>query len=686
MPEFKLHSEYNPAGDQPKAIEQLITGIEKNKKEQTLLGVTGSGKTFVMANIIEKIKKPTLILSHNKTLTAQLFAEFKQFFPKNAVEYFVSYYDYYQPEAYIPSTDVYIDKDASINENLDRLRLSATSALLTRKDVIVVASVSCIYGLGAPEDYFRVILPFQIGKEIDRREMILQLVKMQYERNDISFERGVFRMRGDAIEIWPAYMQTALRIEFFGDEVDDIMEINPLTGEVITKFKQMAIFPATHFVLNEEGKDRAIQSIQEELKDRLNVLNGQNKLLEAQRLESRTKYDLEMIEEIGYCQGIENYSWHFDNRKPGERPACLFDYFPQKDWLLIVDESHVTLPQIRGMFNGDRARKQVLVDHGFRLPSALENRPMRFEEFAQQQPQTIYVSATPADYELERSNSEVTELIVRPTGLVDPPVEIRPTKGQINDIITEIKIRAEKNERVLITTLTKKLSEDLDQYCHEQGLRTEYLHSDIDTLERVEILKNLREGKFDALIGVNLLREGLDLPEVSLVIIVDADKEGFLRSTTSLIQTVGRCARNANGRVIFYADTITKSMEKTIYETNRRREAQLAYNEKHGITPQTVKRAIETGLEEFFTPDDNVYIPALDKSAGSSDRETEIKLLEDEMLKAAEEMRFEDAAALRDRLVELKAPIKYTQKKTPKYSRKKARSKKNRKKKTRVKR
>lgn len=682
MPEFKLYSEYKPAGDQPKAIADLLKGIENKKKEQTLLGVTGSGKTFVMANIIEKVKKPTLILSHNKTLTAQLFSEFRQFFPDNAVEYFVSYYDYYQPEAYIPSTDVYIDKDASVNENLDRLRLSATSALLTRDDVIVVASVSCIYGLGAPEEYFKVILPFQVGKEIERRAMVLQLVKMNYTRNDHSFERGVFRMRGDAIEIWPAYKQTAYRIEFFGDEVDAILEVHPLTGEILSKFNQMAIFPATHFVLNDDGKDSAMNGIKAELEDRLKVLNGQNKLLEAQRLESRTRYDLEMIDEIGYCQGIENYSWHFDGRNPGERPACLFDYFPKKDWLLIIDESHVTLPQIRGMFNGDRARKQVLVDHGFRLPSALENRPMHFDEFTEQQPTTVYVSATPAEYEIEHSKGEIVELIVRPTGLIDPPVEVRPTKGQVADIIKEIQIRAKKKERVLVTTLTKKLSEDLDQYCREQGLRTEYLHSGIDTLERVEILKDLREGKFDALIGVNLLREGLDLPEVSLVIVVDADKEGFLRSTTSLIQTIGRCARNSEGRVIFYADTITKSMQKTMDETERRRRTQLEYNETHNITPQTVKRAIETGLEEFFGSKEDIYIPALDESVSSSDRDAEIKLLEEEMIKAADEMRFEDAAALRDRLVELKAPINYTKKDTSSYGRK-PRRKRSAKKKTR---
>ncbi len=675
MPEFKLESEYAPAGDQPEAITGLVKRLKKKNNDVTLLGVTGSGKTFVMANVIEQLQKPTLILSHNKTLTAQLFAEFKQFFPNNAVEYFVSYYDYYQPEAYIPSTDVYIDKDAAVNENLDRLRLSATSALLTRKDVIVVASVSCIYGLGAPEDYFKVILPFQRGIDIERRQMLEQLVLMQYERNDFDFKRGIFRLRGDAIEIWPAYMQTALRIEFFGSEVEEILEINPLTGEILNRFEHMAVFPATHFVLNEEGKDGAIKNIEEELEARLIELKGQNKLLEAQRLESRTRYDLEMIEEIGYCQGIENYSRHFDGRKAGARPACLFDYFPEKDWLLIIDESHVTLPQVRGMFNGDRARKQVLVDHGFRLPSALDNRPMTFEEFATQQPQTVYVSATPAEYEIEKSQGQIVELIVRPTGLVDPPVEIRPTKGQVEDIVNEIKIRAAKNERVLVATLTKRLAEDLDQYCRENGLKTEYLHSDIDTLDRVEILKDLRKGTFDALIGVNLLREGLDLPEVSLVIILDADKEGFLRSTTSLIQTIGRCARNVDGRVIFYADKITPAMKKTLDETSRRREAQLKYNQENNITPESVKRSIETGLEEFFHNDEKaVYIPALDEEVSSSEREREINLLQAEMIKASEEMRFEDAAALRDRLVELKAPIDYVKKDKEKYSKNRQRT------------
>ncbi len=671
MSDFKLCSEYAPAGDQPKAIAGLTAGIRAGKPAQTLLGVTGSGKTFVMANLIAQANRPTLILSHNKTLTAQLFSEFRQFFPENAVEYFVSYYDYYQPEAYLPATDVYIEKDSAVNENLDRLRLSATSALLTRRDVVVVASVSCIYGLGAPEEYFKIILPFQKGVELERRAMLERLVTMQYERNDYDFKRGTFRLRGDAVEIWPAYRQTALRIEFFGDEVDDILEIQPLTGEIITRFDHMALFPATHFVLNEEGKASAIEAIRSELQMRLEQLRGQNKLLEAQRLESRTKYDLEMIEEIGYCQGIENYSRHFDHRAPGARPPCLFDYFPRdKDWLLIIDESHVTLPQVRGMFNGDQARKQVLVDHGFRLPSALDNRPMKFDEFVTQQPQTIYVSATPAPYEIERSQGEIVELIVRPTGLIDPPVEVRPTKGQIDDILNEIRLREERNERVLVTTLTKRLAEDLDQYCRERGVKTEYLHSDVDTLERVEILKDLRLGKYSALIGVNLLREGLDLPEVSLVIILDADKEGFLRSATSLIQTIGRCARNVEGRVIFYADKITDAMRKTLDETSRRREAQLRYNQENNITPQTVSRAIETGLEEFFSStelDDRFDPKSPLAELDENERQREISLLESEMVRASEEMRFEDAAALRDRLLELNAPIEYVKAQAPKY-------------------
>ncbi len=661
MSVFKLHSEFAPAGHQPAAINQIVKNLQDKQREQTLLGVTGSGKTFVMANVIEKIGKPTLILSHNKTLTAQLFSEFRQFFPENAVEYFVSYYDYYQPEAYLPATDVYIEKDSAINESLDRLRLSATSALLARPDVVVVASVSCIYGLGRPEEYFQITLPFVVGEEIDRHEMLERLVKMQYDRNDFDFKRGTFRMRGDAIDIWPAYMESAIRIEMFGDEVEKIEEIIPLTGDVKGTFNHFAIFPATHFVLNEEAAPGAMAAISEELELELQKLRGQAKLLEAQRLESRTRYDLEMIQEIGYCQGIENYSRHFDGRVPGERPACLFDYFPKKDWLLIVDESHVTLPQIRGMYNGDQARKRVLVDHGFRLPSALDNRPMKWDEFVENQPQTIYVSATPAAYEIERSEEAITELIVRPTGLVDPPVEIRPTKGQVDDIMSEIKKRSERNERALITTLTKRLAEDLDEYCQRKGLKTMYLHSDVHTIDRVEILKDLRLGKYDALIGVNLLREGLDLPEVSLVVILDADKEGFLRSATSLIQTIGRCARNTEGRVILYADRMTDAMRKTMEETSRRREMQMAYNKEHNITPKSVVRSIETGLEEFFSNDEkelDVYIPALGEALKGLDQADEIRMLEEEMEKAAEERRFEDAAIMRDRLLSLNAPIR----------------------------
>ncbi len=612
MPLFNLKSNFDPAGQQPDAIQKLTAGLKAGKRHQTLLGVTGSGTTFVMANVIAYSEKQALILSHKKTLTAHLYSEFRQFFPDNAVEYFVSYYDFYQPEAYIPQTDAYIEKDAAINDDLERLRLSATSALLTRRDVVVVASVSCIYGLGRPQEYRDIALTVQIGDTVDRREFLGRLVRMEYQRNDFDFQRGTFRVRGDAVDVWPAYMQTAIRVELFGDEVEEIYEFEPVTGQILMKYQHRAIFPATHFVLSEEASERATAGIGEELEEQLARFRSQGKLLEAQRLESRTKYDLEMIEEIGYCKGIENYSRHFDGRRPGERPACLFDYFPDQDWLLIIDESHVTLPQVRGMYNGDQARKRVLVDHGFRLPSALDNRPLKWEEFQEVEPQCIYVSATPAPYELMESGAPV-ELLVRPTGLVDPPVEVRPTKGQVPDIMEEIRARAEKGERALVTTLTKRLAEDLDQYCREHGLRTTYLHSDVHTLDRVEILRDLRTGAYDALIGVNLLREGLDLPEVSLVVILDADKEGFLRNTTSLIQIIGRCARNTEGRVILYADRITDAMRKTMDETARRRETQMAFNRKHGITPTTVKRAIETGLEEFFGTDEerSVYIPAL---------------------------------------------------------------------------
>ena len=661
---FNLHSGFAPAGQQPGAIDRLTKGVLGGKRHQTLLGVTGSGKTFVIANVIANTGKPALILSHNKTLTAQLYSEFRQFFPDNAVEYFVSYYDYYQPEAYIPQTDAYIEKDAAINDNLERLRLSATSALLTRRDVVVVASVSCIYGLGSPREYRDVALTLRVGGLVDRRELFAHLVRMEYQRNDFDFQRGSFRVRGDAVDIWPAYTRTAVRVEFFDEEVVEISEFETLTGEIVMRFQHRAIFPATHFVLSENAARTAVEGINGELERQLSSFKAQNKLLEAQRLESRTRYDLEMIEEIGYCKGIENYSRHFDGRKPGERPACLFDYFPDEDWLLIVDESHVTLPQVRGMYNGDQARKKVLVEHGFRLPSALDNRPLKWEEFQAIHPQCVYISATPAAYELERCGGKPVELIVRPTGLVDPPVEVRPTRGQVPDIMNEIKARAAKGERTLVTTLTKRLAEELDGYCREHGLRTTYLHSDVHTLDRVEILRDLRTGTYDALIGVNLLREGLDLPEVSLVVILDADKEGFLRNATSLIQIIGRCARNTEGRVILYGDRVTDAMRKTMDETGRRRETQLRFNEKHGIVPTTVSRSLETGLEEFFAPGEekSIYIPALGEAirAGAVTPEDEIRLLQEEMERAAAEMRYEDAARLRDRLLELHAPISYT--------------------------
>ncbi|GHV21917.1 UvrABC system protein B [Planctomycetales bacterium] len=660
---FQLTAPYAPAGDQPQAIEALVDGLRRGKHDQTLLGVTGSGKTFVMANVIAQLQKPALVLSHNKTLTAQLYSEFRQFFPHNAVEYFVSYYDYYQPEAYLPATDVYIEKDAAINDNLERLRLSATAGLLTRRDVVVVASVSCIYGLGAPDQYREAIIPFQVGATVSRRRLLEQLLHLRYERNDYAFQRGKFRLRGDAIEIFPAYLETALRVEFFGDEIERLTEFAPLTGTAITNYQHVALYPATHFILSEDGKKNAVAAIEEELETRLQELNKQNKILEAQRLESRTRYDLEMLNEIGYCQGVENYSRHFDGRAPGSRPSCLLDYFPANDYLLFIDESHVTLPQLRGMYNGDRARKTTLVEHGFRLPSALDNRPMTFAEFTARQPPTIYVSATPAADELQKSAGEVTRLVVRPTGLVDPPITVRPTTGQVPDIMREIQIRAAKGERTLITTLTKRLAEDLDRYCREHQLRTEYLHSDIDTLERVEILKDLRLGNFDALIGVNLLREGLDLPEVSLVVILDADKQGFLRSTTSLIQTIGRCARHLDGRVIMYADGVSDAMRAAMDENEKRRAAQLKYNEENHITPRSVARSLATGWENFFgavedlAPDDNA-------------RQTEISVLQTEMVRAAEEMRFEDAAKLRDRLLKLNAPINYLQESPVTYGKK----------------
>ncbi|MHC4871751.1 MAG: excinuclease ABC subunit UvrB [Planctomycetota bacterium] len=654
---FHLKSDFEPAGEQPEAIEKLTGGIRSGQKHQSLLGVTGSGKTFVVANAISKFDMPVLVISHNKTLCAQLYGEFKNFFPDNAVEYFISYYDYYQPEAYLPATDVYIEKDASINEKIDRLRLSATSNLMLRKDVIVVASVSCIYGLGRPGDYEKLIIELNVGMEISRDELLRKLVDVQYVRNDLGFSRGNIRVMGDAVEVWPSYQETVIRIEMFGDEIDTIQEVDHLTGEVMGVFDSLPLLPAKHFVMEAGTVENSVGSIEAELEEQLNFLRRNDKLLEAQRLESRTKYDLEMLKEIGYCQGVENYSRHFDGRTPGERPANLFDYFPD-EFLLIIDESHVTVPQIRGMFNGDRSRKMTLVEHGFRLPSALDNRPMQFDEFQKLQPQTIYVSATPADYELDLCDRKPVKLITRPTGLVDPPIEVRPAKGQVADIQKEIERRAARKERVLVTTLTKRLAEDLDEYCREHGLRTMYLHSDIKALERVDILKNLRLGKFDALIGVNLLREGLDLPEVSLVVILDADKQGFLRSHTSLMQTIGRTARNVGGEVIFYADTVSEAMRKTIDVVEKRRAYQLDFNEKNNITPQTVKRSIETGLEEYLGQDTAAEEPA--EYLSDEERTIEIELLEKEMLRASEEMRFEDAAQMRDRLLQLNAAIEYS--------------------------
>ncbi|WP_240371106.1 excinuclease ABC subunit UvrB [Anoxybacteroides rupiense] len=653
---FQLVSAYQPQGDQPKAIAKLVEGILNGTKHQTLLGATGTGKTFTISNVIQKVNKPTLVIAHNKTLAGQLYSELKEFFPNNAVEYFVSYYDYYQPEAYVPQTDTYIEKDASINDEIDKLRHSATSALFERRDVIIVASVSCIYGLGSPEEYRELVVSLRTGMEIERNELLRRLVDVQYTRNDIDFQRGTFRVRGDVVEIFPASRdEHCIRVEFFGDEIERIREVDALTGEIIGEREHVAIFPASHFVTRDEKMQLAIQNIEQELEERLKELREQGKLLEAQRLEQRTRYDLEMMREMGFCSGIENYSRHLTLRPPGSTPYTLLDYFPD-DFLIVIDESHVTLPQIRGMYNGDKARKQVLVDHGFRLPSALDNRPLTFEEFEKKVNQIIYVSATPGPYELEHS-PEMVEQIIRPTGLLDPTIDVRPIQGQIDDLIDEIHERVKRNERTLVTTLTKKMAEDLTDYLKEIGIKVAYLHSEIKTLERIEIIRDLRIGKYDVLVGINLLREGLDIPEVSLVAILDADKEGFLRSERSLIQTIGRAARNANGHVIMYADTITKSMEIAINETKRRRSIQEAYNCEHGIVPKTIQKGIRDVIRATYAAEqpESYEVKPDRRKWTKKEREQLVANLEKEMKEAAKALDFERAAELRDLIFELKA-------------------------------
>ena len=673
MPKFEVVSEYTPSGDQPEAIEALSNGIEMGLDEQTLLGVTGSGKTFTMAKIIEQVQRPTLVLAHNKTLAAQLCAEFREFFPNNAVEYFVSYYDYYQPEAYIPHTDTFIEKDSAVNEEIDRLRLSATASLLERRDVIVVSSVSCIYGLGEPENFEKMMVALRVGMTIERDELLKRLVDIRYERNDIAFERNMFRVRGDTVEVWPAYWKdTAIRVEFFGDEIDRLSEINVVTGTPIRRLNNIPIWPANHYVTPKEKMDAAVQEIYKELEERVafferegklieaqrikqrTMYDMEGKLIEAQRIKQRTMYDIEMMQELGYCSGIENYSRVIEGRPVGSPPHTLLDYFP-KDFVLFIDESHVTLPQVRAMYNGDRARKTTLVDYGFRLPCAFDNRPLKFEEFEQRLNQVVYVSATPGEYERTRSG-QIVEQVIRPTGLLDPKVEVRPVEGQIDDLIGEINLRTERSERVLITTLTKKMAEDLTAYLQNTGIKVRYMHHDIDTIERMEIMRDLRLGTFDVLVGINLLREGLDLPEVSLVAILDADKEGFLRSETSLIQTIGRAARNADGMVILYADTITPSMRRAMDETERRREKQDAYNKAHGITPKTVVKSVRELLEISATAED----VASDERQGrvkamtKQEKAAEIARLEKAMKEAAKMLEFELAASLRDQIIELR--------------------------------
>ncbi len=652
MPKFEVVSEYTPSGDQPEAIEALSSGIEMGLDEQTLLGVTGSGKTFTMAKIIEKVQRPTLVLAHNKTLAAQLCAEFKEFFPNNAVEYFVSYYDYYQPEAYIPHTDTFIEKDSSVNEEIDRLRLSATASLLERRDVIVVSSVSCIYGLGEPEDFAKMMVSLRVGAQLERDEMLKKLVAIRYERNDIAFERNMFRVRGDTVEVWPAYWKdTAIRVEFFGDEIDRISEINVVTGSPIRRLQNIPIWPATHYVTPKEKMDAAIQDIYQEMEQRVALFESEGKLIEAQRIKQRTLYDIEMMQELGYCSGIENYSRVIEGRPVGSPPNTLMDYFP-KDFVLFIDESHVTLPQVRAMYNGDRARKTTLVDYGFRLPCAFDNRPLKFEEFEKRVNQIVYVSATPGEYERTRSG-QIVEQVIRPTGLLDPVIEVRPVEGQIDDLIGEINTRTARNERILVTTLTKRMAEDLTAYLQGAGIKVRYMHHDIDAMERMEIIRDLRLGTFHVLVGINLLREGLDLPEVSLVAILDADKEGFLRSETSLIQTIGRAARNASGCVVMYADTVTPSMRRAIDETERRRGIQDAFNQAHGITPKTVIKSVRD-LMSITAGEDTAEKRGEVQGLTKQQKAERIARLEKEMREAAKMLEFELAAALRDQIIELR--------------------------------
>ncbi|HRF02516.1 MAG TPA: excinuclease ABC subunit UvrB [Pirellulaceae bacterium] len=653
---FELDAPFAPAGDQPAAIQALVAGLRSGRKRQTLMGVTGSGKTFTMANVIQQLQKPTLVISHNKTLAAQLYGEFKEFFPRNAVHYFVSYYDYYQPEAYIPQRDIYIEKDASINAEIDRLRLASTSSLVSRSDVIIVASVSCIYGLGSPEDYKRMVVALARGGTIDRDEMLSKFVDIQYDRNDVAFERGKFRVRGDCVELWPSYEEFAYRIEFWGDEIDQLSYVNPVSGEVIARQESIYVYPAKHFVMPEERIKGAIDSIRQELEDRLEVFRSQGKLLEAQRLNARTRFDLEMLTEVGTCPGIENYSRPLSGRGPGETPQTLYDFFPE-DFLVFIDESHVTVPQIRAMYAGDRSRKSTLVEHGFRLPSALDNRPLKFDEWERKVNRVVFVSATPSEYELEQSQGEVVEQVIRPTGLLDPEIEVVPARGQVQHLLLEIRKRSAAGERTIVTALTKRLAEDLAAYLSEQGIATKWLHSELDAFERVELLRELREGKFEALVGVNLLREGIDLPEVSLVAILDADKEGFLRSETSLIQTIGRSARNVNARVILYADKVTEAMRAAIDETRRRRALQQRYNEEHGITPETIRKHIRSGIEAEARAHQEA-----NAAVGRTDETTYVTReyldeLEKEMMAAAESLEFEKAAALRDRIASLEGQI-----------------------------